>query len=226
MRIFNFFNKPKQTLSVEDKLKSLIENTPENYYSESQYKNFIGFAEAGEYELALNSLIELSKETNHYFSNDYWNVIIEIAEYLNLISVKKSAEKQIKRNHKDISWKLPLGITTNKVNETLYQSFTSKVVSDKWKEKRRKEDNVGNLVNQNGIHYKPKGRNGHFYAVENGKIAEVEYEIDLNGLLLFFRNTNSWFYPVEIELQPTEKEKIKADIEEWSKKTKNNLVFD
>lgn len=227
MKIFNFFKKEiKNELSVKHRILILKENIPEFYNTQRQYKNFIEFLENNEYELCLESLLEICDETNHYFSTEYWNIIKEIANQIKKESIVKYCKNQIERNRIEINWKLPLGFTINKVDDNYYQTFTSKKNTANWNSNRRIIDKVLDLKSQNGIHNKSKGRNGYLYYVENGKIAEIEYELEVGGLAMFFRNTNNWFYPNEVELSLEEKEIIKAQIINWSKETKNAIVFD
>ena len=227
MKIFKFFKKEiKESYSTKDRLLILKNNIPEHYHSHRQYKNFNDFYESTDYQLCLDSLIELCNETNHYFSTEYWLIIKELAIKMEMISNLKYCENQIERNRKEINWKMPLGFTSNKIGEKLYETFISKINTDDWNSKRRINDEVVNLINQNGIHNKNKGRNGHLYYVENGKITEIEYELGIGGLIMFFRNTKIWFYPNEVELTIEEKNLIKQKIVTWSKETKSSIEFD
>ncbi len=227
MRIFSFFKREViEKYSIEDRMLTLKKNIPECYHSQRQYENFLSFYDNNEYQLCLESLVELCEETNHYFSIEYWMIIKELAEKMKINSIENYCENQIERNKREINWKLPLGFTTNKIDNKHYETFISKTNTEDWNSKRRISDKVISLKNENGIHNKYKGRNGHLYYVENGKIAEIEYELEVGGFVMFFRNTKKWFYPNEIELSIEEKKKIKEHIINWSKESGNAIIFD
>ena len=76
------------------------------------------------------------------------------------------------------------------------------------------------------MHLKSHGRSGFLYITDNGKIAEVEFELGMNGLILYFDGLTNWSLPTKQILTKDEKQKIKNDIINWATKTKNAIEFD
>lgn len=212
--------------SPEQTLRRLIEYMPEFYKTQRQYINCVDFIEHREWELALDSLIELAEETGHYFSEDYWIGLAVSAEKMKLSKKSNYCRQQIKRNENDINSKIPFGWTTIKIDSNHFQSHISEKIMDEWATKRRDKDQVLNHIDKDGVYIKSHGRTGFIYVVDNGKIAEIEYELGMNGLILYFNSLTNWSLPKKQTLTIDEKQKIKIDINSWATMTNNAIEFD
>jgi hypothetical protein len=212
--------------SPEQTMRRLIEYMPEFYKTQRQYINCIDFLEHREWELALDSLIELADETGHYFSEDYWLGLADSAEKMKLSKESSYCRQQIKRNENDIKTKIPFGWTTIKIDSNHFQSHISEKLKDEWATKRRDNGHVLSLIDKDGIHLKSHGRTGFIYVVDNGKIAEIEFELGVNGLILYFSNMTNWELPTRLLMTTEEKLNIRNKISNWSTETRNAIEFD
>jgi len=227
VHLFNFIKrKQKKDFSPEQTMRHLIEYMPKFYETQRQYVNCIDFLENREWEPALDSLIELADETGHYFSEDYWLGLADSADKMKLNKKSNYCRQQIKRNEKDIKSKTPFGWTTVKIDDNHFQSHISEKLKDEWAVKRRNKDQVLNLIDNDGVHLKSHGRTGFIYIVDNGKIAEVEFELGVNGLILYFSNVIKWELPTRLIMTTEDKQKIRNNIIIWATKTKNAIEFD
>ncbi len=199
---------------------------PEFYKTHQQYIDCLEYLEHREWELALDSLIELAAETGHYFSEGFWLGLADAADKMDLTDKANYCRKQIKRNEKDIKSKTPFGWTTIKFDDTHFQHHISGKLKEDWATERRRKDKVQELLTKEGVHLKSHGRRGILYITNNGKIAEVEFELGMNGLILYFNNLTSWSLPTKQTLTADEKQKIKFDINNWATKTKTAIEFD
>jgi hypothetical protein len=78
---------------------------------------------------------------------------------------------------------------------------------------------------KDGVHLKSYGRSGFLYIIDNGKIAEIEFEVGMNGLVIYFNSLTIWTLPTKQILTADEKQKTKIDINNWATKTKNAIEF-
>jgi hypothetical protein len=145
---------------------------------------------------------------------------------MNLTDKANYCRKQIKRNAEDIKSKTPFGWTTIKFDNTHFQHHISEKLKKEWATERREKDKVQELLTKEGVHLKSHGRSGFLYITDNGKIAEVEFELGMNGLILYFNSLTNWSLPTKQTLTADEKQKIKIDINNWATKTKNAIEFD
>jgi hypothetical protein len=228
MRLFNFFTKqqPKTDFSPEQTIRRLVDYMPEFYRTHRQFINCIEFLDQREWKLALDSLIALTDETEHYFSEDFWLGLADAADKMNLIDKADYCRKQIKRNEQDIKSKTPFGWTTIKVDDKHFQVYISEKLKEEWAAKRREKDKVQKLITKDGVHLKSHGRAGFIYIVDKGKIAEVEYELGINGLILYFKDLKNWALPTTQAFTADEKQNIKNNIINWAIKTNNAIEFD
>lgn len=227
MKLFNRIKRqPKTEFSPEQIIRRLVDYMPDFYRSNGQFINCVEFLENREWELALDSLIELATETGHYFSEAFWLGLADSAEKMNLTDKANYCRKQIKRNAEDIKLKTPFGWTTIKFDNTHFQHHISEKLKEEWATKRREKDKVEALITKEGVHLKSHGRSGFLYITDNGKITEVEFELGINGLILYFNSLTNWFLPKKQTLTADEKQKIKIDINNWATKTKNAVEFD
>jgi hypothetical protein len=82
------------------------------------------------------------------------------------------------------------------------------------------EDNVDGLIGKNGVHLKSHGRAGTIYFVDELEVFEVEYELGMKGLIIYF---DSFFKKQQLE--PGKELYIKNAIEEWANNTGNAIEF-
>jgi hypothetical protein len=134
--------------------------------------------------------------------------------------------KQIKRNAEDIKSKTPFGWTTIKFDNTHFQHHISEKLKEEWATERQEKDKVQELLTKEGVHLKSHGRNGYLYITDNGKIAEVEFELGMNRLIIYFNSLTNWLLPSKQTLTAEEKQKIKIAINKWATKTNNAIEFD
>ena len=199
---------------------------PEFYKTQRKFINCVEFLENREWELAVDSLIELTDETEHYFSEELWLGLADSADKMDLTEKANYCRKQIKRNEEDIKSKTPFGWTTIKFDDTHFQHHISEKLKEEWATERHEKDKVKALIRKEGVHLKSYGRSGFLYITYNGKIAEVEFELGMKGLILYFNSLTNWSLPTKQTLTADEKQKIKIDINNWATKTKNAIEFD
>jgi hypothetical protein len=227
VKIFNFFKRQQNTdYSPEQTISRLVDYMPEFYRTHRQFIDCIDFLENREWELALDSLIELADETGHYFSEEFWLGLANSADKMNLTDKADYCRKQIKRNEKEVKSKTPFGWTTIKFDDTHFQHHISEKLKEEWTTDRREKDKVQELLTKEGVHLKSHGRSGFLYITDNGRIAEVEFELGMNGLILCFNSLTNWSLPTKQTLTVDDKQKVRNDIINWATKTKNAIEFD
>lgn len=227
MKLFNFIKRqPKTDFSPEQTLRRLVDYMPDFYRTHRQFIVCVEFLENREWEPALDSLIELAEETEHYFSEDFWLGLADAADKMVLTDKSKYCINQIKRNEEDIKSKTPFGWTTIKLDDTHFQHHISEKLKEEWANERHEKDKVQELLTKDGVHLKSHGRSGFLYITDNEKIDEVEFELGMNGLMLYFNSLTDWSLPTKQILTVDEKQKIKSDINNWATNTKNAIEFD
>ena len=70
------------------------------------------------------------------------------------------------------------------------------------------------------------GRSGTLYVIDHSRLAEIDLEMGMVGLLLYFKNTTHWILPFNQVLTIEEKKNIRLSITSWASKTKNAVEFD
>lgn len=227
VKLFNFIKRqPKTDFSPEQTIRRLVDYMPDFYNTQRQFIDCVEFLENREWELALDSLIELADETGHYFSEEFWLGLANSADKMNLTDKANYCRKQIQRNEDDVKSKTPFGWTTIKFDDTHFQHHISEKLKEEWATERREKDNVQELLTKEGVHLKSHGRSGFLYITENRKIAEVEFELGMNGLILYFNSLTNWSLPTKQTLTVDDKQKVRNDIINWATKTKNAIEFD
>jgi hypothetical protein len=221
-----FFNSKKTdkiNQTPEVILKRQLDYMPEFYISNVEYKNAIESFEKQEYANVIISLIKLTEEEGHYFSEDFWNNVADAADQLRMNTEATYSRMQLERNRKDGIGVVPFGWTTIKIDDTHYMHRISDKLREEWALSRRQKDRIEDLINKNGIHLKSNGRNGFLYYVDNKKLAEIEYELGVNGLIVYFDAVKNWVWPIKETLTAEIIQKIKTDLIDWSKQTKNAI---
>jgi len=82
MKLFNF---GKTQPNMKQAIEGLADYIPEFYKTHKQFTNYIEFLNNREWELAVDSLIELAYETGYSFSQDFWLGLINCFEKMGLI---------------------------------------------------------------------------------------------------------------------------------------------
>jgi len=96
VKLFNFLKRQEKIdFTPEQNLRRLVENMPDFYKSHIQFIYCVEFLENNEWELALDSLIELAEETEHYFSEDFWLGLVDSADKMNLIEKSNYCLKKL-----------------------------------------------------------------------------------------------------------------------------------
>jgi len=216
-----FKSKKKEVVkSPKEIIGHIIDYIPNNYLHHKQFVLCVGYFENMDYELVLDSLIELANETGHYFSEDFWNSISIAAYQMELKNIGKFCEQQIARNRQDISWKISFGEVIEKMDERHFVHHTAQRIKDEWDDRRRREDNVNELKGRNGVHLKSHGRSGTIYFIDGSEIFEIEYELGVAGLILYFES-----FINKQQVEPGKELHVKNAIVEWANKTKNAIDF-
>lgn len=199
---------------------------PKEYENHRQFiycKEFLGHYE---WELALQSLIELTQESEHYFSEEFWNELARAANLMNLRTEENFCFEQLEKNSKELPFNTPFGWTTKKTDGSAYQHFISEKLKQEWTEKRRKKDQVDKLINQEGVHLKSYGRGGYIYYTKKGRLAELEYELGTQGIIIYFDSVKGWSLPSPKSFQENEKELFRKDLSQWSVQKGHALDWD
>lgn len=227
MKLFNFIQKKQSTDKTPNQIiKNLIDYLPSVYNDHRQLKNSNAFLQQNELGLSLDSLIELTEETGHYFSDRFWLDLADAADKMEMNKERDFCCQQIRKTEKDLKFKLSFGSSVEKIDDTHFQHYISEKTKDTWANERRDKDNVDQIMNIDGLHFKSHGRNGFFYFVDRGRLAEIEYELRVNGLIIWFNSTDNWAVPDKLPLTRDEKMTIKTEIEKWADRTKNAIEFD
>ncbi|MEQ7799760.1 hypothetical protein ABDJ41_08085 [Pedobacter sp. ASV1-7] len=108
MKLFDYLKLQQKTnSSPEQTIRRVVDCMPEFYKTHKQFIDSVEFLENREWELSLDSLIELADETEHYFAEDFWLGLADAAEKMNLITQANYCRKQIDLNTEDIKSKIP-----------------------------------------------------------------------------------------------------------------------
>lgn len=86
----------KTNLRPEQIIRRLVDFIPHICKTHRQFVCYVEFAEQKEWELALDSLVELADETEYVFPNDFWLGLADAADKMNLQDRAIYCRKQIK----------------------------------------------------------------------------------------------------------------------------------
>ena len=222
MGLFSFKEKALDPATI---IQRIIDYMPEHYRTQRQFKNCVDYLGHEELGLALDSLIELADESGDYFSEEFWGGLADAANKMHLQEKADFCRDQIKRNKNEINSKTPFGWATRKIDDTHFQHHISEKLRAEWENERREKDKVWNLTDKEGIHLKSHGRSGFIYFVDKGRIAEIDFELGTNGLILFFEKIDHWTVPTKIKMTNEERNEIKQRLTTWSTGTKNPIEF-
>ncbi len=212
--------------SPETILQRLMSYLPGHYNASRQYGQCLEFLEHHEWGLALESLIELADESGHYFSNEYWENLAQAADLMNLSEFSAYCQTQIARNARDLKTNIPpFGYTIEVLNSNTRKLYIADKIREESAAERREKDQVKPLLQTDGVHCKQYGRSGFFYVVDQGRLAEFEFEMGRGAEILYFNETNHWVLPNAIPITPTEKQQIRQQIYQWSVQNSFSVEF-
>lgn len=218
MSILNFLRKDKtDNRSAEKILAYVLDHLPDIHHNSLHFKDAKEYLDHREWGIALDSIIELASDSDHYFSAEHWNQLSLAATKMELDNVATFCKNQIKLTRSEIDWEILFGTTIIKHANDNYSHFTAELIKDEWTTKRLKKHKIDKIGTTDGIHFKPDGRSGFIYYTSQGRTAEFEWELGMNGLILWFDSVKHWNHPRKTEITPTEKESIKKEIIKWSK---------
>ena len=104
--------------------------------------------------MSLDSLIELAVETGHYFSEEYWQRLADIANSMSMSELSYYCLKQIESNQKYLKSTTPFGWTTIKFDDNHFQHYISEKIKENWVAERHERDNVNSLLkNEKGVYF-------------------------------------------------------------------------
>lgn len=212
-------------MSPSQILQRLIDYVPEHYTGHKAYGHIQMHMRTKQWEWALLSLIELADKSGHYFAEEYWLQLADAARQLDKPEKEAYCKAQIVRNREEIRMATPFGWTTVKIDDTHFQHHISKRIREQWDAARHKRDEVDSLLEEDGIHQKADGRSGRLYYVNNGRLAETEYEFGEDGLILYFVYTTHWIRPKKEALTEEERTEARKAIMDWSHKNRTPVVF-
>ncbi len=215
----------KSNLSPEQTIRRLLDYMPDFYRTHRQFINSTEFLDHREWELALDSLIELTVETEHYFSEHFWLGLADAADKMELSDKAVYCRKQVRRNEKEVKSKTPFAWTTVKIDDTHFKHHISEKLKEEWASARRKKDEVLELLRKDGVHLRSHGQSGYLYITDNEKILEVEVEFGMATFILYFDKATHWVLPSKQALKHEEKQKVKMLIDKWAIETKNAIEY-
>ncbi|MDF2191501.1 hypothetical protein [Paraflavitalea sp. CAU 1676] len=223
MGILSLFKKLKTGRPQRDPaaiLRLTLQYVPE-YYRESQhYKDSVEFLQHREWELALDSLIELADESGHYFSETFWLDLSACADTMKLTQQGVYCREQVLRNERDLGWETPKGWTTIKIDEAQVEHKIAQIADDGWIKEHHLKDKVHKLMKRDGFYLKAHGRGGIIYYVEKGRLLEIGYELSMESTytkLLYFDVVKSWTFPDGAPLTADERAIVRVKLEVWLK---------
>jgi hypothetical protein len=223
MDIFSIFKKRKtelQELNPVAILRLTQEYIPDVHKDSKYFKDSKEFLRNNELGLALDSLVKMADESEHYFSETFWLDLANCADKMHMTTQAEYCRQQIVKNEREIGFKIANGSTVVKTDNNHFEHHTAEIVKDKWQNERRHKDKLDNLVKENGFHIKYHGRAGIIYYIDNGKVLEIGFELSgvkQYDLLLYFDTLNGWTIPRNELFAFKEQSIIKEKLLEWLK---------
>ncbi|GGH83248.1 hypothetical protein HNQ91_006011 [Filimonas zeae] len=202
-------------------LSEVLEYTPELYKTSTHFSAASSFLINQNWELALNSLVQLAEESGHYFSEDFWLNLALCANKINQPARTDHCRRQIERIKSETGLYAPKGWTIIKVADNIHTFQIARVIKERWKKVQHDRDNLYDLLGENGFHLKPFGDGGTIYYIENGKVLEIDFKKDESGqcnMLLVFEEIKYWIKPFEQPFTGKEKETVRTKLLAWLKK--------
>ena len=223
MGIFNFFKRKEKPNKIEipngnsaEIILWVLDYLPEHYSNERQVISCKDYLKNNEFGLALESLLELPNDTNHYFSDLMWDALSQASLKMNMQPQVKLCQAQKDRNKRDLKLPLIFGWTADVVADDLTNNYIAKKIKDEWDRKQKEKDGFDELIKKNGLHHRGSGRSGTLYIVLDGKVVEVYYEFtyEIEDLTDF----DKWTYPTSEKMTESELNYVKAQVIKWYNK--------
>jgi hypothetical protein len=223
MKLFSFFKRPDYPdylpeVTVEEMLEQQLDLLPDYYKPQPQFTRSVEFLRRGEYVLALDSLIELALESEHYFSEYYWEALAQVADKLKLPARAKQCVSQIGRAIRDGVGKIPQGWVMDKQDNTHHICRIAESIKERWAAERRQRDRVEKMLPHDGFRMCSHGRGGMIYYIQDKRVLEIGYDIAGGrqfDYVIYFEGATHWVLPVKQELLAEEKEIIKVKLRKW-----------
>lgn len=212
-------------MSPSQIFQRLIDYLPEVHLSHRVFGHVQMHMRTRQWEWVLLSLIELADKSGHYFSEEYWLSLAAAARQLDKPDKEAYCKAQVARNREEVKMATPFGWTTVKIGEQQFQHYIAPRIREEWDMARHKRDEVDSLLEKDGVHQKTDGRSGRLYYVNNGRLAETEYEFGMDGLILYFAYTTHWIRPEKTPLTSEERELVRKAITDWARKNRTPVVF-
>ena len=117
----------------------------------------------------------------------------------------------------------PKSWTENKISKHTFLINIPKEELETWEINQRKKDKVNNIIDKDGFHLKPDGRNGTIYFVENKQLCQIYFEnsaVKEFDILIFFDKLSEWKLPQKKTLLENEKIQIREKLIIWLNKNK------
>lgn len=223
MGIFNFFKRKDKPNKIEipngnsaEIILWVLDYLPEHYSNERQVTSCKDYLKKNKFGLALESLIELPNDTNHYFSDLMWDALSQAALKMNMQPQVKLCQAQKDRNKRDLRLPLIFGWTADVVADDLTNNYIAEKIKDEWDRKQKEKDGFDELIKKNGLHHRGSGRSCTLYIVLDGKVVEVYYEFtyEIEDLTDF----DKWTYPTSEKMTDSELNYVKAQVIKWYNK--------
>lgn len=225
MNLFEFFrNRRPSDITPAQILKRLVDCLPDVYKTHRQYVNCVEYLVHHEWELALDSLIELAEETGDHFSNEHWQDLADAAAKMDLTRKVDYCKGQIRLNEREHASYLPLGCTNEK-SEDVNIVHVSKSFADQKAIERRENDKVHVLASTDGVHVTYHCKGGFLYIVERGNVTEAGFELGVNGFIVDVAHLTAWVLPSVVPLTVQEKEDVKRAIIRWGEDKNVRMEF-
>ncbi len=201
--------------SPEKILRRLVDYMPGHYTRHPAFLRCVQRLDRGDCGGALAQLIALTGDFDHYFSDEFWRALARAAEALEMADEAARCQRQLARTLK-VAGGIPFGWTEAVISPTLRKTFIAERIKAAWVAKRRAKDGVDRLIRAEGLHLRMDGRAGTLYYVRGGRLAEIDGELGVSGLILYFSGTTHWSLPKRQTLTPEEISDLRASIEAWA----------
>ncbi len=95
--LFDFLKtKTSSSLTPEQIIRNLVDDMPDFYTTHKQFKDCVEFLQYREWGLALESLIEMATESQHFFSNNFWLGLADAADKMKMNEEANYCREQTK----------------------------------------------------------------------------------------------------------------------------------
>ena len=197
---------------IRELLQDLLDHTPAIYHSQGAFMECIEFFRKEDWESTIDSFIELTEATKHYFSDEFWNKLRQASKQMGLKNQVEYCKQQLLRNS-EAKQVIPFGWTSERTGAHTYNMHISDILQEKWTTERREKDKAASLLHEGGIHFKPQGKTGIIYYVEDGKLAEVRWE---EGEIFWTGFSGDWALPAQTKMSAEEYIRMRSALKQWT----------